>query len=89
MKPYNYAILKYNNESFQHVGVLLKNKYDPKKKYALIFKSSHNDGSESITNIIYSNDLEGLHTKAKGFISWYNYPIGIYKNLEGQINSLA
>ena len=90
---YNYAIIKENYPELERESVLLpekgKTKYNPKKKYAMIVKGVHTDNSESIYFIEYSNDLIGLHEKAKGYISWYNYPIGLAKNIQGYITELS
>jgi hypothetical protein len=85
---YNYAIIKENNPTFARESVLLENKYNPKKKYALISKMVHKDGSESITTIVYDNDLVGLHNRAKSFPSWYNYPMGVAKDMQGYLREV-
>lgn len=88
MTPYNYVIIKHNYPELERESVLLNNKYNAKKKYAFINKSIHKDGSESISYIEYSNDLEALQNRAKNFVSWYNYPIGLSKNMQGCISEL-
>jgi hypothetical protein len=92
MIKYNYAIIK---ESYPELGkesVLdpskNSNKYSPKKKYALIVKGVHKDGSESIYFIRYSNDIVDLQNQASTYPSWYNYPIGISKNIQGYLTQL-
>jgi len=84
---FNYAIIKENNPNFERESVLSENKYKP-TKYALIIKGCHKDGSELIYFIKYSNNLEALHSDAKQYPSWYNYPIGIYKELQGYLREL-
>ncbi len=85
---YTYAIVKHNYAWLERESVLLENKYKATKKYALIEKLVHKDGSESIANIYYSNDLEILSNRAKGYISWYIYPLGLCKNMQGYIRDL-
>lgn len=82
---YNYVIIKENYPHLEQERALLENNYQAKKKYAMINKSVHKDGSESITTISYSNDLQELQERAKGFISWYNYPMGVAKNIQGYL----
>ncbi len=85
---YSYAILKHNCAYLERESVLLENKYKVTKKYALIEKLVHKDGSENIANIYYSNDLEILSNRAKNFISWYIYPLGLCKNMQGYIRDI-
>jgi hypothetical protein len=79
----NYAIIKHNYPELERETVLTHNKYNAKKKYALIVKGIHKDSSESIFFIDYSNDLEELHNRAITFESWYNYPLGVSKCILG------
>jgi hypothetical protein len=88
MDAYHYIIIKENYPSLEHESALSYNKYKKNKKYALINKGSHQDGSESIYYIDYSNDLADLHNRAKDFISWYNYPMGLTKDITGTISEL-
>ena len=92
MNGYNYAIIKENYPELERESVLSpgkkSNKYSAKKKYAMIVKGVHKDGSESIYFIKYSNDLEELHKEASRYISWYNYPLGLSKNIQGFIREL-
>lgn len=83
---YSYVIIKENYPELERESVLLENKYKPSKKYALIHKICHKDGSENISCIIYSNDLASLQLRANGFISWYNYAINLYKDIQGNIS---
>jgi len=85
---YAYAIIKFNNPYFAQESTLLDNKYKKTTKYAMIEKIIHQDGSENIARIIYDSDLIKLHETAKGYISWYNYPMGLYKNIQGYICEL-
>jgi len=89
MKAYNYVIIKHNFPELEKESTLLHNKYNPKKKYAYINKGVHKDGSESIYFIDYSNDLEALQQRAKECISWYNYPLGVSKNIQGYLTALS
>ena len=86
---YNYVIIKENYPQLEKESVLLRNKYNPKKRYALINKGCHKDGSESIYFIEYSNDLQALQETAKEYVSWYNYPLGLYKEIQGNILPLS
>jgi hypothetical protein len=76
----NYAIIKHNYPELERETVLTHNKYNAKKKYALIVKGVHKDSSESIFFIDYSNDLEELQKIASTYMSWYNYPLGVSKS---------
>lgn len=85
---YHYVIIKNNYPELERESALSFNKYKKSKKYALINKGVHKDGSESIYYIEYSNDLEELQSKAVKFISWYNYPLGLKKDIQGNISEL-
>ena len=89
MIQYNYVIIKNNYPELERESTLLHNNYDAKADYAFIQKSTHKDGSESINFIEYSNNLEALQKRASIFISWYNYPIGLSKNIQGYITELS
>lgn len=88
MGAYSYIIIKENHPELERETVLLSNKYNAKKRYAMIEKLCHKDGSENIANIIYSNDLQGLQARAKGFVSWYNYPLGVAKDMQGYLREI-
>jgi hypothetical protein len=88
MQPYHYVIIKHNYPELERESTLLDNKYKANKKYAFIDKGMHKDGSESIYYIEYSNDLEALQEKARRFVSWYNYPLNLSKNMQGYITEL-
>lgn len=81
---YTYIVIKFNNSYFSQESVLFKNDYKA-KKYAYFEMLSHKDGSESIANIFYSNDIAQLQAKAEGFISWYNYPLNLCKDMKQHI----
>ena len=88
MKAYNYIIIKHNYADLERESTLSYNKYKANKKYAYICKGTFKDGSEAIFFIDYSNDLEDLQNKANKYISWYNYPIGLSKNMQQYITEL-
>lgn len=88
MKGYSYVIIKENYPELERESVLLDNKYKANKKYAMINKIVHKDGSENISNIVYSNDIVELQSRANGFISWYNYPMGVSKNIQGYLTKI-
>lgn len=89
---YNYAIIKENYPELGRESVLdpskNANKYSSKKKYAMIIKGVHKDGSESIYFIKYSNNLQEMQEKANNYISWYNYPLGISKSIQGNLSEI-
>ncbi len=89
MQLYHYVIITHNYPELERESTLSHNKYKAKMKYAFINKGLHKDGSESIYYIDYSNDLEALQNKAKEFISWYNYPLHLSKNIQGYITELS
>lgn len=88
MKAYSYKIIKENYPELERESALLENNYSAKKKYAMIGKLVHKDGSESIDTIVYSNDIVSLQNRANQFPSWYNYPLGLTKNIQGYIREL-
>lgn len=85
---YSYVIIKNNHPELERESVLLENNYKKSKKYAMLNKIVHKDGSENISTIIYSNDLESLQKRANNYVSWYNYPLGLSKNIQGFISEL-
>lgn len=87
MTNYNYVIIQANSPIFAQQSTLLDNNYKP-TKYCIIYKTVYRDGSESITRIVYSNNLEKLQNDAKGYISWYNYVAGLKKNIQGYISEI-
>lgn len=86
--PYNYVIIKESYPELERESTLLNSKFLKSKKYAMLFKQSYKDGSESITHIKYSNNLNGLQSVAEGFSSWYNYPLGKFQDIKGNIKQL-
>jgi predicted glycosyltransferase len=88
MTNYSYIIIKENYPALERESVLLENNYLPRKKYAYINKVVNRDGSENIAFINYSNDLQDLQNRAKGFVSWYNYPLGVAKDMQGYLREI-
>jgi len=86
--PYSYAIIKENYPELERESVLLDNKYKKSKKYAYICKVCHKDGSENIAFINYSNDLKELQERAIQLPSWYNYPLGVAKDMQGYLREI-
>lgn len=86
---FSYVIIKDNYPELERESVLSYNKYRKSKKYAFICKMCHRDKSESIAFIDYSNDLGELQKRANEYPSWYNYPIGIYRELQGNVLLLS
>lgn len=88
MARYSYAIIKENYRELERESTLLDNNYKASKKYALIEKQCFDDGSETINRIVYDNDLYALQRIAEGYVSWYNYPTGVTKNIQGYISNI-
>lgn len=84
---YSYVIIKENYSELALESTLLPSKYKP-RKFAFIEKIVHGDGSENISRIVYSNDIVKLQENASGYISWYNYPLGLRKDIQGNISEL-
>lgn len=84
---YTYVVIKHNDELFSHDSTLLRSKWK-KTKYICLFKTMHKDGSESLTHYKCSNNLEAIQKEAKEYVSWYNYPIGLRKDLQGYISEI-
>lgn len=87
MNEYSYVIIKNNNPHFAQETTLFESKYK-KTKYAMFHKTVYKDKSELLTKIEYSNDLELLQAKAKQYITWYNYPLGVAKNIQGYLREV-
>ena len=85
---YNYAIIKENYPELEREDAVLHNSYDKDKKYAFIQKLICVDRTEKIGWIDYSNSLQDLHERARKQVSWYNYPAGIYQDMQGNICKL-
>lgn len=85
---YSYYIIKENNPYFAQESTLLDNNYKPKAKFAMFEKQVHKDRSESLNRIIYSSDLNNLQARAEKALSWYNYPQGLKKDIQGNISKI-
>lgn len=85
---FSYVVIKYNNPAFAKESTLLDNKYKKSAKYAMFFRTVHKDSSESLTHIKYLSDMEELQRVANSFVSWYNYPLSIYKDIQGYIKHI-
>jgi len=85
----SYVIIKENSPYLERESTLLHNNYKASKKYAFINKVVNNDDSESIAFIDYSNNLQALQDRARGFACWYNYPLGIAKNMQGYLREIG
>jgi hypothetical protein len=84
---YSYVIIKHNDPTFEREKTYFESKYK-KTKYAMFNKTIHKDGSETLTSIKYSNDIEQLQNEASQYISWYNYPLGVSKNIQGYLREI-
>jgi hypothetical protein len=84
---YSYCIIKENYPELARETTLLESKYK-KTKFAFIEKICHADGSENISRIVYSNDLQKLQSSANGYFSWYNYPLNLTKNIQQFISHI-
>lgn len=84
---YLYAIVKENFKYLRQESAIFENDYKD-TKYALIEKQMFKNGSEGINRIIYSNDLEELQNDAAKYVSWYNYPLNLTKNMQGYITNI-
>lgn len=87
-QAYKYVIIKHNYPELERESTLVTSHYNPKKKYAAIYKQSNKDGSESISYIAYDNDLEKLQKAAACYPSWYNYPLNLSKDMQGYIKHI-
>lgn len=84
---YSYAIIKDNYKELAKESTFLDNDYKA-TKFALIEKQMFKDGSEGINRIIYSNDLHDLQSKATNYVSWYNYPMNLTKDMQQNIRTI-
>ncbi len=84
---FQYAILKHNNPYFAKESTTGENNY-LNSAFALLVKNCLSDGSEKIETILYSDNLDDLTKQAEKFPSWYNYPAGKKKDLQGYISDL-
>jgi len=87
MNEYSYVVIKHNYSDLAKESTFFESKYK-KTKYAALYFTVHKDKSETFTHIIYSNNLEELQNKANVFLSWYNYPLNLCKNIQGYIKHI-
>lgn len=83
-----YPIIKHNYKELSQESTNKPSEWED-KKYAFILKYCLKRADETIELIIYSDSLEELNTEAIKFKSWYNYPLGLYRELQGNILQLA
>lgn len=88
MEAYSYVIIRDNSPELENERPLIDSKYKKSKKYAMLQKGVHKDGSESINYIEYSSDLKELQERANKFVSWYNYPMNLTKSIQGYITPI-
>lgn len=87
MRSYNYCILVANtpDKYLSRESTYLPSPFK-KTKFALIEKQVFKDGSEGINRIMYSNSYNELSDQMKKYISWYDYIVGQFKNIQGYIS---
>lgn len=84
---YTYAILRENSNDarLSQINTLIPCNHK-KTKYALIEKAIMQDRSEIVVRVIYSNDINELSNALKKYISWYNEPLGLQKDMQQNIS---
>lgn len=84
---YTYGILRENTEraALHQINTFFPCKHK-KTKYGIIEKALMPDGSEIVVRVIYSNNLEQLTNTLKNYISWYNEPLGLKKDMQQNIS---
>lgn len=84
---YSYGILRENTEraALQQINTLLPCKHK-KTKYGIIEKAVINNGSEIVVRVIYSSNLQQLTETLKKYVSWYNEPLGLKKDMQQNIS---
>jgi hypothetical protein len=87
MKSYGYAVIVKNDESLSRDTTYIPTKHK-KTKYAMLIREVHKDKSETLVTIKYDNDISNLQESAKKYPTWYNYPMGITKNLQGYLREI-
>ena len=86
---FSYVVITHNNPDLAKEDTYLdKNKYKKSAKYAMLFRTVHKDNSETLTHIRYSSNMEELQKAANSFISWYNYPLSLCKDMQGNISQI-
>ena len=83
-RPYEYAVIKHNNPDFARENAWFENDWRD-TKYAMFKKSVHIDGSESLLNVTYSDDIEDLQRRANPLPTWFNHPLGVAKKVSGEL----
>ena len=84
---YTYGILRENTQrAYLHqINTFLPCKHK-KTKYGIIEKALMPDGSEIVVRVIYGNNLEQLTDTLKNYVSWYNEPLGLKKDMQQNIS---
>lgn len=86
---FSYVVIVYNNPDLANERTYLnQNKYKKSAKYAMLFRTVHKDNSETLTHMRYSSNMEELQKVANSFISWYNYPLALRKDMQGNISQI-
>ena len=88
MCNFNYTILNFA-KNFDPHNVLIETPKYKRKKYAVLHRTSHKDGSESNTHISYFKTYEDAKNSMLAFPSWYDYITMETKSLQGYISKLA
>ena len=85
-KKYIYGILRENTQraALHQINTFFPCKHK-KTKYGIIEKAVMPDGSEIVIRVIYSNNLEQLTNILQNYISWYNEPLGLKKDMQQYI----
>jgi hypothetical protein len=87
-KKYSYVVIIDNEPYLASESTLLDNKYKKSAKYAMFEKMINSDGSESLVKITYSSNITELQNIAANYVSWYNYPLNLSKNMQGYIKHI-
>lgn len=87
MQGYSYVVIKHNYSDLAKESTYFESKYK-KTKYAALYYTVHKDKSETFTHVVYSNNLDKLQIQANNFVSWYNYPLNLFKDIKGNIKHI-
>lgn len=84
---YTYGILRENTQlaALHQLDTFLPCKHK-KTKYGIIEKALMPDGSEIIVRVIYGSNLEQLTDTLKKYVSWYNEPLCLKKDMQQNIS---
>ena len=85
---FNYTILK-PTKNLDTNNVLITTPKYKQKKYGVLHRTCHKDGSESNLHISYYKTYEEARNSMLSFPSWYDYIAGNAKGLQGNIFKLA